>query len=174
MPTRIHVRSALLSLAMLLLPGCAESGGAPVAPPERQKFIAAAEPQGATTIAKAKAAVANKSGEVVLVGQILAGQFDPFHQGKASFVLTELPEGGHAHKGHDHKDCPFCKRRAAKAPKVVVQCKDAAGKLIPIDARQLLGVAKDQVIVVRGKGKIDPALDMFVVEAESIFIRRKS
>lgn len=172
MPSRSPtLQTTLMLLLLLALPGCAESGGAPVVLPERQNFIAKTEPAGATSIAKAKAAVGKESGEVVLVGQILAGQFDPFHQGKASFVLTELPEGGHAHQGHDHKDCPFCKRRVAKAPKVVVQCNDATGKLIPIDSRKLLGVASGQVIVVRGTGKVDPALDMFVVRAERIFIR---
>jgi hypothetical protein len=173
MAMRLHRAMILLTLYLLTLPGCTESGGSTaVAPPERQKFLAATEPQGATSIAQAKATAARESGDVVLVGQILDSQFNPFQEGKASFVLSELPDDGHAHKGHDPKDCPFCKRRAAKAPKAIVQCNDASGKLLPIDAQTLLGVAPDQVIVVRGRGKVDPNLDLFVVEADRIFIRR--
>jgi hypothetical protein len=172
MTRRLQRACTLLALSLLVLPGCAESGGSTAAPPERKRFIAAAEPAGATSIARAKAAVAKHSGEVVLVGQILDSQFNPFHEGKASFVLSELPDDGHAHKGHDPKDCPFCKRRAAKAPKAIVQCNDKSGKLLPIDAQKLLGVSPDQVIVVRGEGKIDPVLDLFVVQADRIFIRR--
>jgi hypothetical protein len=168
-----HGPLMVVALSLLMLPGCAESDGSTAAPPpERQRFIASSEPKSATSIARAKASVAQQSGEVVFVGQILDSQFNPFQEGQASFVLSELPDDGHAHKGHDPKDCPFCKRRAAKAPKAIVQCKDESGKLLPIDARTLLGVAPDQVIVVRGKAKVDPALDLFLVEAERVFIRR--
>lgn len=173
MSGRLQHTWAMLALAILTLPGCTSSGGvsSDAPPPERQQFIAAAEPEGATAIETAKAAVEKGFGEVVIVGQILSGQFDPFQADKATFVLSELPDDGHAHKGHDSKDCPFCKRRAAKAPKAVVQCNDRSGQPLPIAAPKLLGIAPNQVVVVQGKGTVDPELNLFVVEANRVYIR---
>jgi hypothetical protein len=162
----------LVCTAMVV--GCSDAPSAPSqsVPTEREQFISSTEPEGASSIAAAKAIAAEKQPqEVVLIGQILAGQFDPFESGKATFVLTELPEEGHG-KGHDSANCPFCKRRAAKAAKVVVQCTDAKGEILPIGAQQLLGLEPNQVVVVSGTGKLNPDLDLFTVEANDIFIRR--
>jgi hypothetical protein len=161
-------------LATVLMTGCADATSAPspAASADGERFIARAEPAGASSIAKAKAAVAEQQrGEVVLVGQILSGQFDPFEADKATFVLTELSEDGHG-AGHDATNCPFCKRRAAKAAKVVVQCTDDEGEILPIGAQQLLGVEPNQVIVVSGTGALNPDLDLFTVQAKQIFVRR--
>ena len=43
--------------------------------------------------------------------------------------------------------------------------------ILPIDARQLLGVEKDQVVVVRGKGHVDK-LGVLVISADGIHVRR--
>jgi hypothetical protein len=105
-----------------------------------------------------------------LVGTIGAGDDDPFEKNQAAFFLSELPD--HDHAGHDAANCPFCKHRAAETPRVIVQFVDDAGQVLPIDSRQLLGVEKGQVVVVRGQGQLNDTLDLLVVTASGIHIRR--
>ena len=127
------------------------------------------EPAGATSILAAKKTLP-ADGEVTLIGTIGAGDDDPFEKNQAAFFLSELPD--HDHAGHDAANCPFCKHRAAETPRVVVQFVDDAGQVLPIDSRQLLGVEKGQVVVVRGQGQLNDALDLLVVTASGIHIRR--
>jgi len=86
---------------------------------------------------------------VTLSGRIWAGDLEPWNEGEASFVLAELPADGHG-VGHDADNCPFCKRKAAKMPTLIVKFIDEESKTIPIDARRLFGVAKGQHVVVHG------------------------
>ena len=107
-----------------------------------------AEPATADTGAASAPAIAEAS-DVTLVGRIYAGELEPWEDGKASFMLSELPEDGHG-EGHDSDNCPFCKRRLAKAPTAIVRFVDAQGETLPIDARKLFGLEKGQTVVVRG------------------------
>jgi hypothetical protein len=52
----------------------------------------------------------------------------------------------------------------------LVQFRDEKGELLPIDARELLGVSQDQIVVVRGKGHVDK-LGVLVVAATGIHVR---
>ena len=45
------------------------------------------------------------------------------------------------------------------------------GQVIPTDARQLLGVEQDQIVVVRGQGQLDPKGNLAVI-ADGLYIRR--
>lgn len=148
----------------------------------RRQLILPDEPAGAASIAElrdgmkpAEVADVTADKDVVLVGRISAGEFEPWADGQASFLLAEaLPESDHAATpGHDPATCPFCRRRAAKADNAtaLVQFRDAKGEVMPIDARELLGVKKDQVVVVRGKGHVDK-LGVLVVSATGIHVRR--
>jgi len=87
---------------------------------------------------------------LVVVGRIYAGDLDPWEQGKASFVLSELPADGHG-AGHDADNCPFCKRRAAKAPTGIVKFVDEKSETLSIDARKLFGIETGQVVRISGK-----------------------
>jgi hypothetical protein len=108
---------------------------------------------------------------VVVVGRIFAGDMEPWDTGKASFLIAELPDEGHG-EGHDADNCPFCKRKAAKAPTAIVQFVDAAGQVIPIDARKLFGVDKKDVVVIRGQATAGE-LRAMVVTATDMHIRPK-
>ncbi len=108
---------------------------------------------------------------VVIVGRIFAGDMEPWDTGKASFLIAELPDEGHG-EGHDADNCPFCKRKAAKAPTAIVQFVDAAGQVIPIDARKLFGVDKKDVVVIRGQAAAGE-LRAMVITATDMHIRRK-
>lgn len=145
----------------------------------RKQLVLADEPAGASsieaTLAKAKETEAEDLGEVVLVGRIGAGEFEPWAKGQASFLMSEaLPETDHAATpGHDPANCPFCRRRAEKAASftALVQFRDDQGAILPIDARELLGVEQNQVVVVRGKAKMDQ-VGTLVIAADGIHIRR--
>ena len=144
----------------------------------RQQLMLAEEPAGAASIADTRdrfQAEQQPEHDVVVMGRINAGDFEPWADGQASFLLAEaLPASDHAATpGHDPATCPFCRRRAEKAGNATarVQFRDAKGEILPIDARELLGVKKDQVVVVRGKGHVDK-LGVLVVSATGIHVRR--
>lgn len=135
----------------------------------RQKYMLESKPQSPTTIAAAIEQLAAQP-NVRVVGRINAGSFEPWDEGKATFVISEAAVAGHHdHGSGDHaEDCPFCK---AKAQKAIVQILDDSGKILAIDARKLLGVQKDQEVIVQGTGKVNE-LEMLVVTAEGIHIDR--
>ncbi|MDA9934666.1 hypothetical protein N9B88_02740 [Rubripirellula sp.] len=109
---------------------------------------------------------------VAITGRIDAGDVEPFQDGVASFMISQLPEGDHAEGDPDHADnCPFCKRKLKNAPKAVVRILDDAGEVMPVDARQLLGIAKGDVVVVRGSATYLEPVNTVQIDAEGIFVR---
>jgi hypothetical protein len=144
----------------------------------RKRLVLAAEPAGAVTPAAAKAlllkAPANTPQTLVVAGRLGARGMEPFLEKKASFVLVEIPADDHAKKpGHDADNCPFCKKKQANSPMVAVQFLGADGKVIPIDSRQLFGIAKGSDVVVKGTAVFDPKLALPIVQltADAIYVR---
>jgi hypothetical protein len=76
-------------------------------------------------------------------------------------------------KSHGGEDCAFCRQLAAQnaAAVAVVNCVDAQGKIIEIDARQLLGVKERQTVVIRGRARL-LAGTLLVVDADGIYVPR--
>jgi len=119
----------------------------------------------------AESATDSTSQSVVVVGRIFAGEMEPWDPGKASFLLAELPDEGHG-EGHDADNCPFCKRKAARAPTAIVQLVDDSGQVLAVDARKLLGVQSKDVVVVRGS--VTPGeLNSLVITARDLHVRRR-
>jgi len=153
----------------------------------REQFLEAAEPAGAITLTELATQLgvvkpddgaepspttpAATAESVVVVGRIFAGDMEPWDAGKASFLIAELPDEGHG-EGHDADNCPFCKRKAAKAPTAIVQFVDASGQVIPIDARKLFGINTKDVVVIRGQAA-PGELNAMVVTATDMHIRGK-
>lgn len=144
----------------------------------RKQLVLAQEPAGAVSPTAAKAQLAkapvNVPQPVVVAGRLGAKDMEPFLDGKASFVLVEIPADDHAKKpGHDADNCPFCKKKQANAPMVAVQFLGSDGKVIPIDSRQLFGLAKGTEVVVKGTAVFDPKLKLPIVQltADAIFVR---
>ncbi len=133
----------------------------------RKQFLVAQEPTLPVTIEAAIEQIANQP-EVTLVGRINAGASEPFDRALATMVLSEVPEPGH---NHDPGDCPFCKRRAENAKSCIVRFLDREGNVIQHSAQQLLGVSKDQDVVVQGRGVFLPEVDVLQVDATSVFVR---
>ena len=141
----------------------------------RAAFLMAEAPAASLTIGDAQKllekAPKNRAA-VTVVGRIAAREGeDPFLDGKASFVLMDLPDDDHSSKkGHNADDCPFCKRRQAKAAMAAVQFVDADGAVVAIDSRKLFGLSPGAKVVIRGQGYFNPKLPFPIVQlnAESL------
>jgi len=140
----------------------------------KERLLLQTEPAGAQTPTAAKAGLSTTPQAVVIAGRIDAKGMDPFVKGKASFAMLQLPDDHAKKPGHNSDDCPFCKKRLAKAPLVAVQFVDEDGKEIPHDARELFGVAKGQEVVVKGMATFNPklALPIIQLQADGIYIRQ--
>jgi len=138
----------------------------------RNRLVLTEEPAGAMSIAESREKLAANP-EVVVVGRIQSGEVDPWAKGQAAFMLSEDLGDAHAKtSGHDPANCPFCRRRAEKGnTTALVQFRDETGKPLAIDARELLGVGDNQVVVVRGKGEVND-LGLLVIAADSIHLRK--
>lgn len=141
----------------------------------RGGVLLAEEPAGAVSIADAKAKLGPTPQAVVVAGRIGGKGTSPFGKNEATFSMLEIPADDHAAKpGHKADDCPFCKKRMANSPIAAVSFAGADGKVIPLDAQKLLGVAEGQDVVVRGNGFFDPKLGIPVIQinADGLFIRK--
>ncbi len=168
-PFRCTIVLILLAAAAGLA-GCGLFGDGELAA-QRARLLLAEEPAGAVSIEEAREQLAEND-RVVLVGRIGAGADNPFVNGSAEFLLSEIVAGGHDHApGHDADDCPFCRRAAAEAPTALVQFLDEQGEVLPIDAPKLFGVERGGIVVVRGRGEIAEHLDLFRITADGIYLR---
>ena len=168
LPT-ITMAGRLLAVASLCVAGCSTED--PRFKSLREQYLLAAEPTEPTTIADATTGVAEDS-RVEFVGRVAANEFEAFTPGQASFLVTEILSDDHGHgSDHDADNCPFCKRRAANAPRAAVQLVDAAGATIEVDARELLGIQPGDTVVVQGTGELNAKLEMLFVDADGIYVR---
>ncbi|TWT59256.1 hypothetical protein [Allorhodopirellula solitaria] len=122
---------------------------------------------------QASGGAAGASQEMVLIGKIDAGDFPAFQAGQATFMLSELPAEGHGLDDPDHEDnCPFCKRRAEKAPKAIVNLVGADGDTLATDARELLGVAEGDRVMVVGSATFDEAVNAITLQCHGVYFKR--
>ncbi|MCE9629500.1 MAG: hypothetical protein K8S94_02105 [Planctomycetia bacterium] len=141
----------------------------------RGALLLAEEPAGAMTLAAAKAKLTPTPQPIVVAGRIGGRGTEPFGRNEATFSMLEIPADDHAKKpGHKPDDCPFCKKRNANSPIAAVSFMGADGKVIPVDAQKLFGLADGQDVVVRGTGFFDPKLGIPVIQitGDGLFIRK--
>jgi hypothetical protein len=155
-------------LTILSLVGCSESID-PEILAARERLVLDASPASPLSIAEAKE-MAESSASVTLVGRVDAGDFDPFEKDFAAFMLSEVPADHEQGEGHDAENCPFCKRRAANAPKAHVTMVSESDSPIAHSAPKLLGIKKGDQVVVRGNGKWNPELNVLEVKSKQIFL----
>jgi hypothetical protein len=166
--------AAAMLLGMATLLGCTPQVKVedPAILAQRSKLVLADEPQGAMSITDARKDLEQEK-EVVLIGKVGAGDSTPWEQGKTVFLISEngtVEESrDHDAPGHDAENCPFCKRRK-KRSMAMVRFVDKDGQVLPFDARELLGVKENQVVVVKGLAKVND-LDVLVVTADGIHLR---
>ncbi len=166
---------SVVAPSLILCVGCGAEN-AEVAK-SRAQWLVDQKPTDVKTIAEAAELSKTQSDQVtdvVITGRISAGDFDPFEKGKATFIMSEIiSDPSHPEEaGHDADNCPFCKRKAEKAPKAYVQFKTSGDQVAPIDAQQLFGIKKNDVVYVKGNGKLND-LGIFDFVAQSLYIDRK-
>jgi len=136
------------------------------------KYVLADEPDGAIGVIAARQ-TANDGEPIVVVGRI-GGSANPWIEGRAAFMLLDasmvLVANGTENAAGEVclDDCCAAERAESTA---LVKVVDANGKVLSADARQLLGVAADDMVVVRGKANKDNNGN-FVVIADGVHIRR--
>jgi len=169
--SRPVVRALALAFGMAATAAMAEIDTAAI----RGTVILAEEPAGAVSIADAKAKLNATPQPVVVAGRIGGRGTSPFGKNEATFSMLEIPTDDHAAKpGHKPDDCPFCKKRAANSPIAAVSFAGSDGKVIPLDAQKLFGLAEGQDVVVKGTAFFDPKLGIPVIQvnADGLHVRK--
>ena len=163
--------------ALLLLPlaiGCNQDSGSQVSTVDQQ-YLLDAQPDASSTPTEIKDAVKGAEGpiSVTLVWRVGApGGIDPFIQGQANFLVSEMADESHANGDPDHESkCQFCANKLKNAPRVVVQFKNDQGTVVKTDSRKLLGIESGSVVYIEGQATYDAVLDRVMIDGESIFIR---
>jgi hypothetical protein len=133
------------------------------------KYHLADEPANAVEILDAKEQA--KDGEAVVVVGRLGGGVNPWIDGRAAFLLVDtriLPTCQDGEKCDEN--CLAC-AEAMLSASTMVKFLDNDGKVLPVDARDLLGVKEQQTVVVRGVANRDKAGNVSIA-AEKIYVRR--
>ena len=117
-------------------------------------YLATSQPEGTVDVGEARASAVDER-PVVVVGRI-GGSEKPFVDGLAAFTIVDrkVPHCG------AEESCPTpwdycCQQPAVKDNIATVKVVDGEGKLVPQDARQLLGVKELSLVVVRGTARCD-------------------
>ena len=159
----------VLAVSVSLLGGCSQDDSKLVE--LRRELLLDVEPD-ATSIALAKNSV-SENPNVSIIARVFDDEQLAFINGEASFMVTEiLPKAvGHDDKNHV-KNCPFCKRRAAEAPRAAVRFISETGDPLSIDARELFDIGPSDTVVIQGRGELMAEVDMLQVTAHTIFVRK--
>ncbi|MFM7058655.1 MAG: hypothetical protein ACKO2P_17210 [Planctomycetota bacterium] len=106
---------------------------------------------------------------VTVRARINAGDFPPFADGLAAFVVTDATnqDGDETHNPHE---CPFCKRDI-EVQMARVQFTDDSGQTLKFDARQLFNLKEFDLLVVQGTAKFDEDKSL-IITAQKLFVKR--
>lgn len=127
-------------------------------------------PSDPASLTDAAELLGSETKQMTLIGKIDAGDFSAFEEGSATFMLSELPADGHGMDDPDHEDnCPFCKRRAANAPKAIVQIVDESGEVVPTNAQTLLGLKQGDRVIAVGQATFDESVNAITVKCEKVY-----
>lgn len=163
--------SAVL-FATAILAGCGESID-PQVLSLRQELLVKEAPANERPVADIRKDL--KSGELkpdsrfVVRARINAGDFPPFADGMAAFVITDAT-GHDGDESHNPHECPFCKRDIQNVI-ARVEFTDKGGKLIQTDARQLFDVKEFDLLVIEGSGRFADD-DTLIIAASKMFVKR--
>ena len=163
--------STVCTLVLLALAGCGTRDTTLMV--HRATYVLEHEPQGAVGILDLRESLSGDEEEedVIVIGQI-GGIAEPWMRGQASFVIAD-PIALIEDEDHPEAcDCPFCREVTDETEGLaLVQFMDDHGSVLPIDAKKLFGFDTNEMVVVRGRAKID-ARGHLVVSANGLYIRR--
>ena len=166
------------SLALSFATGCGSASNASTQTAtsassiDGSQFVLTEEPDGAVGVIEARES-AEDGDELVLVGRI-GGEANPWIEGRAAFTLLDpsmlvVDESvGMAEGQLCTADCCATERLACTT---LVKFVDATGALVAVDARKLLGVSQDDMVVVKGTAKRDESGN-FQLLATGLHVRK--
>lgn len=156
-------------IVIVTLSGCSRSTANASAVAVTRDFHLAEEPSGAVEILDAKD-VAKDGQPIVLVGR-LGGGINPWIDGRAAFLLVDTRIAPSCADGDQcEAGCPDCNKEMIAASTMVKFLGDD-GKVLALDARELLACKEQSTLVVRGTANRDAAGNLSV-SAERIFVRK--
>ena len=130
---------------------------------DTSKVLLADEPVGAVGVTELREQ-AKDDEDVILVGRI-GGADSPWVDGRSAFAVVdpsiELCQGG---------VCSCCKDKVCDAS-ALVKVVDEHGHMFKTDARDLLHVKQNELVVVSGKAKRDDAGNLTIL-ASGVYVRR--
>lgn len=172
---RMILQAGCTALVLFSTVGCERTGESAddTHAAQREKYLLAEEPEGAQGIVSVRDQL--RDGEsYVLFGRI-GGVSDPWSPGKAAFVIADpVAMMGLESDGHDcSSGCAFCKKKEGHASRhlAMVRIVDESGDVVAVDARKLLDLDVDEMVVVRGIVSLDK-LGNLIVDADGIHVRR--
>lgn len=131
----------------------------------RRQVLVEQLPQQVSSLADAYASF-EEGKQVAVIGRIFSSLGSPFDRETAAFNLIELPKPGHKHD--DPGDCPFCKHEMENAANALVQIVGAAGEVLQPSADKLLGLSKNQDVVV--EGTVSKVGEIMLIHARSVHV----
>jgi hypothetical protein len=164
--------SILIAFSVIGIAGCGQPDS-PEVKAIREKRLVATPPANERPVSDVRKDL--KSGTIapedsfVVRARINAGDFPPFADGMAAFVVTDAT-GHDGDESHNPHECPFCKRDI-KNVIARVEFRDEANELIRIDARQLFNVKEFDLLVIEGPGKFDDD-DTLVIQGRRMYVKR--
>ena len=156
------------ALLCLCSAGCMGSSATVTTIPDNSQFKLASEPSGACDVMDFRDQA--KDGQSFVVLGRVGGGLNPWIEGRAAFVLVDERVTASCEEGQCEADCPQCARQLAEAT-TLVKFVDEQGKVLPVDARVLLGVKEQQIVVIRGIASRDKAGNVSLA-ADGIYVRR--
>lgn len=140
---------------------------------QQEKYLLADEPEGAQSILAVREDL--QEGETRVVYGRVGGVADPWLPGKAAFVIADpVAQMDLDPDAHDCSEgCAFCKKQQEHPTRhlATVRVVNNADEIVSIDARKLLDLEVDDMVVVRGIVKTDE-LGNLTVHADGVHVRR--
>jgi hypothetical protein len=171
------VASSVLVASVVV--GCSNNAPAPqnskkAATPSADgaKFLLASEPSGAKSVIDARKDGKNDD-EIVIVGRI-GGSESPWIDRRAAFSIVDNSLKACTDIPGDTCKTPWdycCQTDQLPTSTALVKVVDDSGKVVDVDARELLNVKELQTVVVRGKAQRDAEGNLTVL-ASGIYVKK--
>jgi hypothetical protein len=175
---RTMIFAAMFGIAVPFISGCGDAtdagsiSGTTSNSIDGSRFLLSEEPDDAIGVIEARESAVH-GGQITVVGRI-GGTTTPWVNGRAAFMLLDasmvmVAEGTDSGEGEICTgDCCAAERAHAT---MLVKILDENGRVLAADSRQLLGLAENDMVVVRGKATKDKSGNVAVV-GDAVFIRR--
>lgn len=178
--TTSHVLTSIAAAALLLagVSGCSQSGAeassSPKGPPiDASHYLLTEEPNDAVGVIAARGDVQDGD-DIVLVARI-GGSKQPWFDGRAAFMAIDasmLVAAGAEECSEGAVCMDDCCAALRAECTTLVKIVDEQGKILPLDAREILKAEVNDMVVVRGRVQRDKDEGTFVVLADGVYVRR--